>query len=79
MKSSSHHQSNYLGRVSARIAQYFAISTDTERNLLAGIGSGAIFKATEYPLDTVKVLLQSNPTKYSNQLDCFKQTYNLYQ
>lgn len=44
-------------------------------NLIAGMGSGAFCKVIEYPFDTVKVLLQSDPNKYKGPLDCLTQTY----
>ena len=51
---------------SARVAQL---------NLIAGMGSGALCKVIEYPFDTVKVLLQSDPTKFKGPVDCLSTTY----
>lgn len=48
---------------------------DTIKNLLSGFTAGAICKVGEYPIDTVKVLLQAHSSRYTGPIDCLKQTY----
>uniref|UniRef100_A0A7S3LS03 Mitochondrial carrier protein n=1 Tax=Aplanochytrium stocchinoi TaxID=215587 RepID=A0A7S3LS03_9STRA len=54
-------------------------SKDVARDLFAGIISGFVCKTVEYPLDTVKVLLQaesgSRGAKFTGPIDCLTQTY----
>ena len=40
------------------------------RDLLGGILAGFVCKIAEYPFDTMKVLMQTNPTRYTGAWDC---------
>ena len=40
------------------------------RDLLGGILAGFVCKIAEYPFDTMKVLMQTNPTRYTGGWDC---------
>eukprot|EP00924_Labyrinthula_sp_SR-Ha-C_P013036 maker-scaffold_12-snap-gene-7.55-mRNA-1 protein AED:0.29 eAED:0.29 QI:31/1/1/1/0/0/3/79/311 len=51
--------------------------SEVQKDLLAGFLSGAVSKVAEYPLDTVKVLMQANPGKYNGPVDCLKQTISI--
>lgn len=66
---------SFADDISSAVLACKTMSYETQKNLIAGIGSGAICKTIEYPLDTVKVLLQAHPNKYTGPLDCLKQTY----
>ncbi|CAG8434653.1 12376_t:CDS:2 [Ambispora gerdemannii] len=45
------------------------------KNVVVGSISGMTGKIVEYPFDTVKVRLQSQPIPFKGPLDCFRQTY----
>jgi ornithine carrier protein len=55
------------------------IGTEALKDTVVGAIAGMIGKTIEYPFDTVKVRLQSQPdhlpTRYAGPLDCFRRSY----